>query len=271
MEEPCTIPPGATDGTVTNMLSEAEVARYHADGYVVPDFRLDDDTLEMIRGDHARLVARHPEYADYCPSVLAYDLSFLNYARNDAILDMVEQVIGPDVMLWNSSLFAKPARVGRKTPWHQDGEYWPVRPLATCTVWIAIDDSTAENGCLRVLPGSHRKRRLFSHRTNDAGDLTLNQELVDPDCPQDDAVDIALAAGQVSLHDVYLAHGSEPNRSDKPRRGLTLRFMPTTSVFDRALATEMAHRTGLRDHAERTLFLMRGIDRSGQNDLRVRR
>ena len=126
------------------MLTEAEVARYHADGYVVPDYRVDGNVLDELRRAHARLVARHPEFEDYCPSVLAYDLTFLNGARTPAIVDMVAQVLGPDIGLWNMSLFAKPARVGRRTPWHQDGDYWPIRPLATCTVWLAIDASTTE-------------------------------------------------------------------------------------------------------------------------------
>lgn len=252
------------------MLTDAQVAQYHADGYVVPDYRLGDDALEELRQAHARLVARNPEFADYCPCVLAYDLAFLNVARSPAIVDMVAQVLGPDIGLWNMSLFAKPAQVGRRTPWHQDGEYWPIRPLATCTVWLAIDASTEENGCLRVLPGSHRPRKLFRHVTNDDPGLTLSQELVDADCREEDAIDLVLEPGQMSLHDIYLAHGSEPNRSARPRRGLTMRFMPLTSVFDRTLADELHHRLGVRSHADRTLFLMRGADRTGENDFRLR-
>ena len=131
------------------MLTADDISRYETDGYVIPDFRLGEDTIEEIRGLHGRLLARHPEFADYCPAVLAFDTGFLNIARMPAILDMVEQIIGPDFALWNSSFFAKPARVGTKTPWHQDGEYWPIRPLATCSVWIAVDPATQENGCLR--------------------------------------------------------------------------------------------------------------------------
>ncbi|GIT52865.1 MAG: hypothetical protein Ct9H300mP16_00250 [Pseudomonadota bacterium] len=91
---------------------------------------------------------------------------------------MVEQVIGNDFALWNSSLFAKPASDGQATPWHQDGEYWPIRPVATCTVWIAVDDANTSNGCLRVIPGSHKREDLLRHRTNPDPNLTLNQELL---------------------------------------------------------------------------------------------
>ena len=253
------------------MLTDAEIVAYHENGFVVPDYRLPDETVEAIRADHDRLIARHPEFRDYCPNVLAYDLSFLNYARIPEIVDMVEQLIGPDFALWNSSFFAKPAHNGRKTPWHQDGEYWPIRPIATCTAWIAVDDSTPENGCLRVIKRSHKQKRLFAHETNPDRNLTLNQELRPTEYDEADAVDIVLKAGQFSLHDVFLVHGSEANTSGKPRRGMTLRFMPTTSVFDRELAVEQARAKDLLiGHEQRTLYLMRGGDRSGRNDFRMR-
>ena len=177
------------------MLTKTQLEQYQEDGYVVPDYRLPDETIEAIREDHDRLLAGHPEYVNYCPNVLAFDLAFLNHARIPAVLDMVQQVLGPDFALWNSSFFAKPAVNGYATPWHQDGEYWPIRPLATCTVWIAVDDATRENGCLRVIRGSHRSGRLLSHRTNSSPDLTLNQELVDSEYDEKEAVDLVAGGG----------------------------------------------------------------------------
>lgn len=92
---------------------------------------------------------------------------FLDIARHDGILDLVEQLIGPDIILWGCQAFCKPPGDGMEVPWHQDGQYWPIRPLATCTVWIAIDDSVVENGCLRVIPKSHYEKTLFSHLKED--------------------------------------------------------------------------------------------------------
>ena len=252
------------------MLTEQQISQYHQDGYVIPDFRLPESTLAAIRADHDRLLQHHPEFQDYCPSLLKYDLSFLNYARNPDILDMVGQVIGPDFALWNSSFFAKPAYQGRKTPWHQDGQYWPIRPIATCTVWIAVDEATPANGCLRIIRGSHKDKRILQHNQNDSIDLNLNQELLSSQYDEREAVDLILQAGQISLHDVYLVHGSEANKSAQPRRGMTLRFMPTSSVFDRQLAADLEQKMGITNHGERTLFLMRGIDQSGRNDFAMR-
>lgn len=253
------------------MLSDAQVAQYHTDGFVIPDFRLSDDILDEIKDHHRRMVAKHPEFRDYCPNVLAFETAFLNYARIPEIVDMVEQVLGPNFALWNSSFFAKPAVNGNETPWHQDGEYWPIRPVATCTVWIAIDESTRENGCLRYLRGSHSERKLYQHTTNSADNLTLNQELNPNDFAHNRVVDLELEAGQMALHDVFIVHGSEANTSDKPRRGMTLRYMPTTSLFDRELAVEQTQSKGLVfGHEDRTLYLMRGTDQTGKNDFTLR-
>ena len=252
-------------------LTEAQLESYQRDGYVVPDYRLPESTLADIRADHARLVERHGEFRQYCPNLLAFDLRFLEVARTPEIVEMVGQIIGPDIALWNSSFFAKPAGDGQRTPWHQDGQYWPIRPLATCSVWIAIDASNTGNGCLRVIPGSHHGQRLRAHRKIDATNATLNQELLAEEYDEAQAADIVLAPGQMSLHDIYLLHGSEANTSPQPRRGMTLRFMPTTSHFDRDLAQKQAREMGLVDHSSRTLWLMSGVDRSGRNDFRLRR
>ena len=253
------------------MLTADQVSSYHENGYVIPDYRLADDVLADIRRDHDRLIENYPEFQNYCPNILAYDLSFLNYARFPEILDMVQQLIGSDFALWNSSFFAKPALNGQATPWHQDGEYWPIRPLATCTVWMAIDTATVDNGCLRLIPGSHKRQVLRQHRINSDPNLTLNQELLPNEYSEKEAIDLILEAGQISLHDIYMVHGSMENRSSYSRRGMTLRYMPTTSIFDRDLASRQASEKGLLNHTERTLFLMRGTDLSGANDFRVRR
>ena len=85
------------------MLTPAQVAEYHEKGYVVPDYRLSAETLESIRRDYDRLLAGHPEFRDMCSALLSHDMAFLNYARDPNILDMAEQVIGPDIALWNTA------------------------------------------------------------------------------------------------------------------------------------------------------------------------
>ena len=227
------------------------------------------ETIAGIAEEYDRLLAQHPEFEQYCPALLDLAPGFLPFCGQQQILDAVQQLIGPDIALWNSSFFAKPAGHGKRTPWHQDGEYWPIVPLATCTVWLAIDDSTVENGCLRVIRGSHTERRLRAHNQLAAGDEVLTQELDASEYDPSKAVDLELKSGQFSLHDVYLLHGSEPNRSPRSRRGMTMRFMPTTSVFDRQLAREKAEKMKITDHSERSVFLMRGRDLAGTAGIRA--
>ncbi|MEM9059199.1 MAG: phytanoyl-CoA dioxygenase family protein [Pseudomonadota bacterium] len=252
------------------MLTQSQIDTYHEKGYVVPDYRLPQEQLEEIRNRHSDLLRRHPEFRDNASVLLSYDLGFLNYARDPGILDMVEQLIGPDICLWNMSFFAKPALNGKKTPWHQDGQYWPIKPLATCTVWIAIDDCTPENGPLQYIPGSHRTNRLMAHDQKDDPNYTLNQELRPDEYDASMAEDLIIEAGQMALHDVYIAHGSEENLSAQPRRGMTMRMMPTTSVYDRARAEAMHAERGGLNMAHHSIFLLRGEDKSGVNDFRLR-
>jgi len=247
------------------MLRTAQIARYHEDGYLIPDFRMPAGILATIRARHSALVDRYPAYRDYCPALLDLDPGFLEACSQPAIVEMVSALVGEDLALWNASFFAKPAHNGKRTPWHQDGAYWPITPLATCTVWLAVDDSTTDNGCLRVLRGSHREQRVRTHRQLHAEDVTLNQELRPEEYEPERAVDLVLEAGQISLHDVYLLHGSEANTSPHPRRAMTMRFMPTTSHFDRELAVHKARTMNIVDHSRRPVYLVRGVDRCGKN------
>lgn len=253
------------------MLNADEVAHYNEHGYVIPDFQMPAETLAFIKERHAALIERRPEFRQYCPALLDQDDAFAEVCDNAEILDMVQQLIGPDIALWNSSFFAKPASDGQRTPWHQDGKFWPIRPLATCTAWLAVDDATVENDCLRVIRGSHKDRAIKAHHVlSQDEDVPLYEELDASTYDEADAVDLVLKAGQISLHDVYLLHGSEANTSPNSRRGLTMRFMPTTSLFDRAFAAADAKTRNIVDHSNRPVYLLRGEDRHGGNELLTR-
>ena len=249
------------------MLNKKQLEKYYEDGYVIPDFQMAEKELLEIEKLHDQLIKKYPKYLNYCPAILQYDESFLKYCLNEKILNLVEQLIGKDFALWNSSFFAKPAFNGHATPWHQDGQYWPIRPLATCTVWLAIDDATEENGCLKFIKGSHRDKKLKKHEFNKNENLTLHQELLKTEYNEDDSVNLILNRGQISLHDVYLVHGSEANFSPKSRRGMTMRFMPTTSVFDYKLAREKYNNLNASKYSDRKIYHARGIDISKKNIL----
>ena len=226
-------------------LTAAELAAYREDGYVVPRHRLAPERTEALREVLDRLIRDNPTIrperlvSAHIEGTNAEGVrgsrAFLDLARDDAILDLVTDVIGPDIVLWGCQIFCKPGGDGMEVPWHQDGQYWPIRPLATCTVWVALDPSTRANGCLRVIPGSHRGRVLHPHMTEDRKDLVLTQRAVDGTFDEAAAADIELEPGQMSMHDVYMIHGSAPNRTPQRRAGVAIRYMPATSHFDRGL------------------------------------
>ena len=156
---------------------------------------------------------------------------------------------------------------GLALPWHQDGEYWPMRPLATVTIWVAIDPATRENGCLRVIPGSHR-HGLLGHETNDDQALVVNRAIRSGQIDEGRAYDVELERGQVSLHDALVVHASNANPSGRRRCGYAIRYMPATSHFDRTLAPTRIARNQVLDFSQRPIWLVRGQDRAG-NDFTI--
>jgi ectoine hydroxylase-related dioxygenase (phytanoyl-CoA dioxygenase family) len=193
-----------------NVLTPAEAA----------DTRAQFDALEREIPPEAaevRILDRH------------LDVEFIwRLATHPRVLDAVEAVLGPDVLLLASNFFCKyPAqeRGERFVAWHQDVTYWGLEPPRAITAWIAIDDADEENGCMSVIPGSHRRGLLEHGKSARVGNLlSVNQEVPDGLVDGSRAVSMPLRAGQMSLHDGMLLHGSHPNRSVRRRCGLAVRF-----------------------------------------------
>ena len=258
----------------TTALSDAELANYRRDGFVVPRYRLDDAMLDELQALAEQIVSDNPHLLDEpmaCPHVpdsgvqgLKSSKEWLNAATCPAILDMIEQIIGPDIILWGSNVFYKQPEKGPAVPWHRDGTYWPIRPLATTSVWIAIWDSVVENGCMRFIPGSHSAREAGRHFHSDDPTLMFPGTLADEEFDREMACDVELEPGQIVIFDAFTIHGSQPNRGNRRRAGYGLRFMPATSHFDHDAAV---HRTEAGSaHHTRPLILVRGTDRCGMND-----
>ena len=252
------------------MLTDAQIAQYHEDGFVVPDYRLPVDTLASLSRDVEAFIGDDPERRQFVPTMFDHDERFVPYARNPDLLDMIEQLAGPDFALWNMSLFGKPARDGKKVPWHQDGEYWPIRPMATTRMWVALDETSRENGCLRYVRGSHKRKEIRQHHEADNRDMLLHYGIDTNEIAEADLFDLVLEPGQMAIHDIYMVHGSNANETDRPRRAIVLNYMPTTSHFDHVLAAKQYAEMDINfNHAERPLFLMRGLDRCGLNDFEI--
>ena len=130
-----------------------------------------------------------------------------------------------------------------------------------------MDKSTRENGCLRVIPGSHKRKEIFKHEFEREGEQILNQRVNAVSMLNAEPVDIVLEPGMISLHDAFIIHGAEPNKSGLRRGGLTFRYMPTTSHYDRRLAAVLGEKQGGLPLEKRNLHLVRGVDRCGLNDV----
>jgi phytanoyl-CoA hydroxylase len=250
------------------MLSAAELERYKKDGQITAPVALSPEMVAELRTKMDSFFAAQPGIdQDYAANLIDQDSSWLKYAMLPEILDTVRALIGDDIIVWGSALFAKKGKGGKATPWHQDGHYWPIRPLQTVTAWIAIDDVDVGNGCMRVLPGTHADHVLHDHYTEDSPDVVLNQALEVGDGRFGTPRDIELKAGHFSVHDVYLVHGAAANDSGRRRAGLVFRYMPSTSHFDRDLARKQVEEMNVPDLSKRRLYLVSGQDRSGKNDI----
>ncbi len=143
------------------------------------------------------------------------------------ILDAVEKIIGPNIMIQSADIFIKPPKGTNHINWHQDANYWGLEPYELVTGWIALTDTNLENGCMSYLPKSHLQNKIMHKETFDKkSDLTRGQEVI-LKIDKNKEVPVNLKAGQMALHHCLLAHGSGPNLSNDYRIGIAVRYLPT--------------------------------------------
>jgi len=148
-------------------------------------------------------------------------------ATHPKIVDVIESLIGPDVMLLATHFFCKYGPRDKFVAWHQDVTYWGLEPPEAITAWYAIDDSDTGNGCMRVIPGSHQRGIQAHGKSKQAGNLlSINQEVLVTEVEAETAVDLVLKGGEMSIHHGQMIHGSLPNHSTRRRCGLTIRYIP---------------------------------------------
>ena len=212
---------------VPRRLSELEVKQYHEQGYCSPITVMSPAEATACLERLDRAVAAHSEEA---APVLRMKSHLVFGCLNElvhlpAILDAVEDVLGPDILAWTSSMFAKDARDPSYVSWHQDLTYWGLAPPSVTTAWLALSPSKAENGCMRVIPGSH-KQEIVDHRDTFAkGNMLSRGQEIAVEFDHSRAIDLELEPGQMSLHHVKLFHASNPNTSAERRYGYSIRYI----------------------------------------------
>lgn len=218
------------DAAAARVLDQSQIAFYNREGYLKP-FRVfdaaqahanriyfDDLLAAMKLMNDGRDTYAINGYHSRCEGIH-------RIVTHPDILDLVQDIIGPDIVCWGTHFFCKMPRDPKAVPWHQDASYWPFTPARTVTVWLAIDDADVANACMHVIPRTHVMGHLAWKPTRQ--DAVLNQEIPDVQT-LGSPVPIELAAGEISLHADMIVHGSTPNRSDRRRCGLTMRYCPPT-------------------------------------------
>ncbi len=211
------------------LLNENAIAQYNREGYYFPVRILDD---EQVAANRARLEKFEStqgspiEGAQRSKSHLLFTWVD-GLMRYEKILDAVEDLIGPDILCWNTFFWIKEPLSETFVSWHQDLRYWGLDTDNLVSVWLALSPATLETGCMRVLPGSH-KGDLLPHTDEykQHNLLTRGQEVA-VKVDEAKAVAMPLQPGEISLHNVRLAHASGPNQSKDRRIGLSMHYMPT--------------------------------------------
>lgn len=209
---------------MTAGLSTQQVAAYRRDGFVSPIPVMPAAEAAALRREMEAVETRRGRlhYLDK-PHML---LPFVDeLVRRPAILDAVQSLIGPDILLWDCSFIVKEPGDAKRVSWHQDVTYWGLAPVdGIVSIWLALSPATVESGCMKMIPSSHGG--AVAHRDTFAADniLSRGQELAVA-IDEDAAVDIVLAPGEMSLHHGLVFHGSQPNRSGDRRIGFNAQYI----------------------------------------------
>jgi non-heme Fe2+,alpha-ketoglutarate-dependent halogenase len=208
-------------------LDESQVARFARDGFLFP---IRAYSTEQIAVRLLWLEAIEASRAGRIPPALNAKVHLLvpwlwDMVHDPAIVDAVEDLLGPDLLCWGTSFISKQGSGPQYVTWHQDATHWNLSEPRAVTAWVAFTPSTAVNGCQRMIPGSHHQ--AVPHRDNgDRLNMLGRREEVIGMVEEARAVDIVLAPGEMSLHHPLVVHGSEPNRSMSRRTGFAIRYIP---------------------------------------------
>ncbi len=231
-------------------LNAEAVAFYNERGYYAPVRVLEPGHAAELRARLEAFESEHAQPRRVLSNKSHLLLTWLNsLIREPAILDAVEDLIGPNILCWASSFFIKDARDPSYVSWHQDSTYWGLEPPDIVTAWVALSESDEGNGAMRVIPGSHKLDQVAHRDTFAAHNLLSRGQEIAVEVDKRQAVALPLAPGEMSLHHVRLIHGSEPNPSNRRRIGYAIRYLPT----------HVRQVVGTRDSAT----LVRGVDRFG--------
>ncbi len=215
-------------------------ADYERDGYlIVPGTVFSETEFAALRAkSDATYAKRAAERDGVAPSLVDCphwdDPEMFRWLLAPEMLALVEPLVGPDIAIFACHFLQKPAEIGKRVPWHEDSAYWKgwMDPIEVASVTISLESSTVENGCLRVIPGTHRNGYSDYDRLEKPSDEIFPTQVKAEQFDESKAVDIVLEPNQASLHDGRIIHGSAPNTGKLPRAAFTVRYFSTRNKFD---------------------------------------
>jgi len=204
-----------------------QIEAYRRDGFVFPIEILSRAEVEGFRGAFESLIERSREYSPkrFDRLHVYFDWAY-QIVTHERLLDVVESILGDDILVYGTLVLAKQPHDLRYASWHQDSFYSGLHLTPSTTAWIALTPSHQGNGCMRVIPGSHKLGSMeHENVADDPHMLNRRGERIKTDVDESVAVDVVLKPGEISLHESTLVHGSTPNTSDDPRIGFIVRFV----------------------------------------------
>ena len=214
------------------VLTKQQLQQYHDDGFLAPiDVMSEDEALSYCQ----RLEMAELEYpqcinAENRSNVHLSFRCFDELVHHPIILDVVEDIIGPNISLWGTVLFTKEPQTSHFVSWHQDATYMGMNQHNFVTPWLALSPSNRETGCMSMIPGSHKQHiRPHEDTFEDDNILTRGQKVQNIDESQ--AVDLVLRPGQMSIHHSEVIHGSQPNKSKQRRIGFAMQSYMSPDVL----------------------------------------
>lgn len=219
-----------TTGFEAAALTDEQVAQYAKDGYTLwkkPVFA--EDKFARLLTIFEENLEQYGE--NNLDTIHFRDARLMEFLLSDEVLNLVEPVVGPNIGLWSSHFISKPPYKGKATPWHEDSSYWNGRVSTMegiCTVWLALDRAMPENGCMSVIPGTH-KNGFSEYVPVNADENIFGTEIKEDQFDESAAVYFRLEPNECSLHEARIIHGAKANTSPYRRAGYTMRYFPTTS------------------------------------------
>jgi ectoine hydroxylase-related dioxygenase (phytanoyl-CoA dioxygenase family) len=250
-------------------LQQQQVDALARDGFVSPIRVFPEEQAQhyraMLEAYEASVAHRPPQEVLFTLSRFKPHLLFTwldEICHHPRLLGVMEDLLGPDLLIYSTAFFTKNARDGNYVPWHQDTTYADFEGGRYARAWIALTPSHAGNGCMRVIRGSHLEQLVHAEDPDDAHNILFRKERVAGAVNERDAVDLVLAPGEMSVHDYGVVHGSNPNDGDDRRIGFAITFVTADTRPRGRIETAML----VRGQAPRDGWELEPRPRSDQDD-----